>query len=136
MQDDPMTRAVTTAPNQAAPVARVSNADSTTLALLTEWLQGAGYRVVADDAEHEPTRATVSIVDVPFTRTGAQIIEGVAQRHPGEPIIALSATFLSSVGCGGGCAKRLGVEAVLAKPFSRASLLGALERAAPLPRRP
>lgn len=118
-----------------APVVRVSNADGTTLALVSEWLAGAGYRVVAEgDAVPGHDKATVSIVDVPFSRAGTEIIEAVSRRHPGEPIIVLSATFLSSVGCGGGCAKRLGVAGVLPKPFSRASLLGALERLAPLPR--
>ncbi len=134
MQDDPLTLSATKA---TAPLVRISNADGTTLALITEWLAGAGFRVLGE-GDHASARdpATVSIVDVPFTRAGAEIIESVAKRHPGEPIIVLSATFLSSVGCGGGCAKRLGVAGVLPKPFTRASLLGAVERLVPLPRDP
>jgi DNA-binding NarL/FixJ family response regulator len=125
MQDDPTPPVVT------QPVVRVSNADGCTFALLSEWLAGAGYRVVSDIGA-PAAKATVSIVDVPFSRTGAaEIIQGVSHRHPGEPIIVLSATFLSSVACGGGCAKRLGVAGVLPKPLSRAALLTAVERFAP-----
>jgi CheY-like chemotaxis protein len=112
------------------PIVRVSNADATTFALLSEWLADAGYRVVDDDKSS--SGATLTIVDVPFSRTGATaLIESVSNKHPNEPVIVLSATFLPSVGCAGGCAKRLGVAGVLAKPLSRAALLTAVERLAP-----
>jgi len=61
----------------------------------------------------------------------ADLIRRVTQNHPEEPILALSATFLSSVSCEGGCAKRLGVAGVLPKPLSRDALLAAVARFAP-----
>jgi DNA-binding response OmpR family regulator len=114
------------------PLVRVTNADATTRALLCEWLTAAGYRVdngIDADTSGAADRATVAIVDVPYTRTGAaDIIQTVMRQHPDEPILALSATFLSSVSCSGGCAQRLGVAGVLPKPVSRETLLAAVAR--------
>lgn len=139
MKDDPAPARVTSA-THSRPLVRVSNADATTRALLSEWLTSAGYRVKggADDQDSETTdendRATVSIVDVPYTRSGAaDIIQNITRLHPGEPILALSATFLSSVSCCGGCARWLGVAGVLPKPLSRDTLLAAVARFASQP---
>jgi DNA-binding NarL/FixJ family response regulator len=123
MADDPVPARTTS-----RPLVRVSNADATTRALLAEWLTAAGYRVDSGPGD-AADRATVSIVDVPFTRSGAaDIIQSVTRLHPGEPILALSATFFSSVACSGGCAQRLGVAGVLPKPLSRETLLAAVAR--------
>lgn len=110
---------------------RVANADGATLGLLREWLHAAGYQVASerggDVGAQEP--ALVTIVDVPFSRHGAaELLERVARTFPGEPMLALSATFFSNVTCGGGCARRLGVAGVLPKPVARDALLAAIER--------
>ncbi len=134
MKDDPASARVTST-SASRPLVRVSNADATTRALLSEWLTSAGYRVKGgtdagtEGNALEDDRATVSIVDVPYTRSGAaDIIQNITRLHPGEPILALSATFLSSVSCSGGCARWLGVAGVLPKPLSRETLLAAVAR--------
>lgn len=110
---------------------RVANADGATLGLLREWLHAAGYRVASGRGGEAGVReqALVTIVDVPFSRHGAaELLEQVARDFPGEPLLALSATFFSNVACGGGCARRLGVAGVLPKPVARDALLAAVER--------
>jgi DNA-binding NtrC family response regulator len=113
------------------PLIRVTNADGAMLGLLREWLGAAGYCVTggrngeAASGEH----ALLTIVDVPFSRCGAaELVQRVTQENPGEPILALSGTFFSTVACQGACAQRLGVAGVLPKPVTRDALLAAVER--------
>jgi DNA-binding NtrC family response regulator len=113
------------------PLIRVANTDGAMLDLLREWLGTAGYEVLAGriDEATGAERALLVIVDVPFSRHGAtEILQRVTQAHPGEPILALSATFFSNVHCSGACASRLGVAGVLPKPVAREALLAAVER--------
>jgi DNA-binding response OmpR family regulator len=115
------------------PSIRIANTDSATLGLLREWLSGAGYRVFADRLEPTQTgsdeAAVLTIIDVPFCRHGAtEILRQVSEQHPGAPILAMSATFFSSVRSDGACARRLGVAGVVPKPISRDKLLAAVDR--------
>jgi len=111
----------------------VSNADRAMFGLLAEWLTSVGYEVVnadADGASAAPgTKFSVAIVDVPFARHGGvELTKGVSARHPGTPILALSATFFSNVLCSGECARAFGVAGVLPKPVAREALLEAVDR--------
>lgn len=113
------------------PSIRVANTDGATLGLLREWLSSAGYRVFAERLEQTSSdeEAVLTIIDVPFCRHGAtEILRQVSEQHPGEPILAMSATFFSSVRSDGACARRLGVAGVVPKPISRDKLLAAVDR--------
>jgi DNA-binding NarL/FixJ family response regulator len=103
--------------------------DRATVDLLREWLSADGY-AVEDEAHAVPhTRSALVIVDIPFARHGAlEQLRRVSERHPGARILALSATFFSTVKCGGDCAQALGVAGVLPKPVPRAELLAAVRR--------
>jgi DNA-binding response OmpR family regulator len=135
--DAGMDRDISLPPGRGAPVSgalpliHVANADGATLGLLQEWLSAAGYRVRAerrgDTTEDEA--ASLLIVDVPFCRFGAgEVLRRVGAEHPDTPIIAMSATFFSTVRSDGACAHRLGVAAVVPKPIAREKLLAAVER--------
>lgn len=113
------------------PSIRIANSDSATLGLLREWLSGAGYRVFAERLEQTSSNeeAVLTIIDVPFCRHGAtELLRRVSEQHPGEPILAMSATFFSSIRSDGACARRLGVAGVVPKPISRDKLLAAVDR--------
>ena len=115
------------------PLIRVTNADGAMLGLLREWLGAAGYNVTgARNGEAAlGGRALLTIVDVPFSRCGAaELVQKVTQENPGEPILALSGTFFSTVACEGACARKLGVAGVLPKPVTRDALVAAVERLA------
>lgn len=115
------------APPEIAPLVSVLDMDRAGLDLLSEWLTQAGFRVSDVRGAHG---AAVLIVDVPFARGGArEHLRGIAQRHPGKPIVVLSPTFFSSVRCHGDCARSLGVAGVLPKPVSRESVIGAVRDA-------
>lgn len=112
----------------------IVNADPATLGLLREWLGAEGHRVIDErrgqDSVQEPIAAV--IVDVPFARHGGlELLSRVAARYPGTPVLALSATFFSSVKCSGGCAHALGVTGVLPKPIGREALVTAIRNLLP-----
>lgn len=112
----------------------VANADPSTFGLLCEWLGAEGYRVIDERAATEEVREPIAavVVDVPFARHGGlELVQQVAARHPGAPILALSATFFANVKCSGGCAHSLGVAGVLPKPLARDALVDALRKLAP-----
>ena len=72
------------------------------------------------------------IVDLPHPRRGAsEVVRGLALRHPGAAVIALSSNFFPSVQASGALARELGVAAVLPKPLARAALLDALRKRLP-----
>ena len=97
--------------------------------LLVEWLSAAGYSVraptpgggeVIDDTD-------LVIVDVYMPRhEGARRLRAVKAAHPETPVIAISGQFRP--GLRGSCtaAEALGVQQVIAKPFSRRDLLAAV----------
>jgi CheY-like chemotaxis protein len=114
------------APDAAASGAliRVVDVDRATLDLLTEWLRSAGYAVAVGD---DPGAAALAIMEVPFTRHGGrELVQRVAEKYPGTPILALSPTLFSNVQCGGNCAKALGVAGVLPKPVAHEALIDAI----------
>jgi CheY-like chemotaxis protein len=97
--------------------------------LLVEWLSAAGYSVRAAlpgdvDASDD---ADLVIVDVYMPRhEGARRLRAVKVAHPETPLIAISGQFRP--GLVGSCtaAEALGVQQVIAKPFSRRDLLAAV----------
>jgi CheY-like chemotaxis protein len=100
--------------------------DPATAELLREWLTAEGHEVVGERTGGEAAPVSLAIVDVPFARQGADLLRQVAARHPQAPLLALSATFFSSVKCTGDCARSLGVDGVLPKPVSREALLATI----------
>jgi DNA-binding response OmpR family regulator len=113
----------------------VVDTDRALLALLEEWLDVCGW-CVASDQDHAATACTgrfdVLIVDVPHPkRGGVELLQQLAARHPGAPIIALSSTFFPGVETTGGVARTLGVACVLPKPVARESLIAAVRSLLP-----
>jgi CheY-like chemotaxis protein len=94
--------------------------------LLMEWLSAEGYSVrTADPGDALATDdADLVIVDVYMPRQeGAKKLRVVKAAHPETPLIAISGQFRP--GLAGSCtaADALGVQQVIAKPFSRRDLL-------------
>jgi hypothetical protein len=121
----------TTPESTGLPLIRVANTDGATFGLLREWLGAAGYIVRGDRPGDTPEseEALLTIVDVPWCRHGAaELLRRVSEQHPGRPILAMSATFFSSVRSDGACARKLGVAGVVPKPIAREKLLAAVER--------
>jgi CheY-like chemotaxis protein len=117
----------------AAPGPRVLvvDTDRVLCGLIEEWLGGCGCEcsVLAQDADDGPVQeADVVVVDVPFPRQGGlDLLQRVASRHPGTPIVALSSTFFAGVESSGALARSLGVAAVLPKPVAREALIRAVK---------
>ena len=100
--------------------------------LMTDWLEGAGYRVLkaADcrSAAAALERAPVLVVTdmcMPGPR-GVEAIRWIRQKDPGARVIAVSGHFGSGCGCSEDEAVRAGVSRALAKPLKRAQLLRAV----------
>lgn len=90
--------------------------------LLTEWLEEAGYRLAA--AGHG---ANLVIASVSMPRqSGVQRIQEIQSRHPGVPVIAVSAHARAGLSTVGAAADLLGVQRVIAKPLAREDLLEAV----------
>ena len=106
----------------------MANADSSLYGLVEEWLTAQGSTVALErgDAGRDHGFDLV-VVDVPFPRQGGRdMLERIAQAHPGIPIIALSSTFFDGIDRNGAVARSLGVASVLPKPVTRDSLLAAV----------
>jgi len=97
--------------------------------LLAEWLTAEGYcveSVAGDNAQPSPSVDLV-IVDVYMPRClGVERLRSARRTYPGVPIIASSGQFRAGLDCAGPAAQALGVERVMAKPFSRETLLDAV----------
>ena len=97
--------------------------------LLAEWLTAEGYcveSVAGDNAQPSPSVDLV-IVDVYMPRClGVERLRSARRTYPGVPIIVSSGQFRPSVDGAGSTARALGVERVVAKPFSRETLLDAV----------
>ena len=120
-----------------APRILVVDADPALLGLLEEWLEGQGFRVIAEGGSEESVRNAfdLAVVDVPFPRHRGLIqLKGVAERHPGVPILALSSSFFAGVAGTGLVARDLGVAAALPKPLSREALVAAVAKLLDAPR--
>jgi DNA-binding NtrC family response regulator len=101
--------------------------------LMADWLIAAGYLVdLAPEGasgiasvKAEPPALVVTDMYMPGT-CGAAVIAEVARIHPGLPVIAISAHFLSHHGITPDEAKALGAAFTLAKPFKRKDMVGAV----------
>ena len=94
--------------------------------LLAEWLTAEGYGVetVAGDKAQPSPSVDLVIVDVYMPRClGVERLRSARRTYPGVPIIASSGQFRAGLDCAGPAAQALGVERVMAKPFSRETLL-------------
>jgi CheY-like chemotaxis protein len=109
----------------------VVGADPATFDLLDEWLAEADCHVAAD-SPHDAGPANgyaLVVVDVPYPRhRPCEVLQRVAARHDGTPVLALSATFHCGVDLCGEVARSLGVAGVLAKPIRRDALVSAVRR--------
>ncbi|HEU0202702.1 MAG TPA: response regulator, partial [Burkholderiaceae bacterium] len=119
----------------AAPCVLVVDADPATLGLLQEWLGAAGFCVFEQHAgrsgapQARADRFDLAIVDVPFPREGGlETLQRLGREHPDTPILVMSSTFFSNIGCSGPCAKALGVAGCLPKPVPRDTLISAVHR--------
>ena len=97
--------------------------------LLAEWLTAEGYGVesVAGGKAQPSPPVDLVIVDVYMPRwLGVERLRSARRTYPGVPIIASSGQFRAGLDCAGPAAQALGVERVMAKPFSRETLLDAV----------
>jgi DNA-binding response OmpR family regulator len=97
--------------------------------LLTEWLTAAGYAVREPGQRGAPAGegADLVIVNLYMPRqTGADVVRAVQQAHPGTPLIAISARFRPGLDGSWWAARALGARKLIAKPFTREDLLGAV----------
>lgn len=117
--------------DRAAPAALLVDTDATLAELLAIWLRGAGLRVRVAQPADEPAPGPIDLIvaDLSYPRErGSERLRRVAERHPGAPVLALSAAFFAGVPSHGAVARDLGVAAVLPKPVTRDALLGAVAR--------
>jgi CheY-like chemotaxis protein len=94
--------------------------------LLAEWLSAAGYSVTAAAPAdtQAPEKADLVIVDVYMPRhEGARRLRAVKAAYPETPLIAISGQFRPGLDGSCAAAEALGVQQVIAKPFSRRDLL-------------
>ena len=94
--------------------------------LLERWLAEAGYAV----APHGPggdTRPVLVIVDVRDPQAADVLIHSLREYR--VAILAMSARFRRGLAGSAETARRLGVQAVLPKPFTRTELLVAVREA-------
>ena len=104
--------------------------------LLAEWLTAEGYAVasVAEDNAQPSSSVDLVIIDVYMPRwLGVERLRSARRAYPGVPIIASSGQFRAGLDCAGPAAQALGVERVMAKPFSRETLLDAVRSVIGLP---
>ena len=97
--------------------------------LLTEWLTGAGYAVRERGLRAAPAAggADLVIVDLYMPRqAGVDVVRAAQQAHPGTPVIAISAQFRPGLAGSWWAARALGARKLIAKPFTREDLLGAV----------
>ena len=96
-------------------------------ALLREWLSEAGYRVRAAPPGVDLGSAGLVIVSVYMPKqSGPQLVREIQAAHPGTPLIAISGQFRAGLPAAGATAQTLGVQQVIAKPFTCTDLLSAV----------
>jgi DNA-binding response OmpR family regulator len=112
----------------------VVETDDLVRGLLEQWLGDEGYavsvralRTLTENRSVE-NGPSLLIVDVPNPKSAAAIIQALKQVYP-SPVLVLSARFRRGLGASPSVANRLGVRKVLAKPFTREELLGAVNEA-------
>lgn len=101
--------------------------------LLTDWLEGAGYRVRRATnccaGVEELHRQVPALVVTDMFMPGPCAAEAIAQLkrgHPGIALIAVSGHFNSGEGLSAEAALAAGADRALAKPIKRADLLRAV----------
>jgi CheY-like chemotaxis protein len=97
--------------------------------LLKEWLTAAGYAVRERSLRGAPAGegADLLIVDLYMPRqAGADAVLAAQQAYPGAPVIAMSAQFRPGLAGSWWAARALGARKLIAKPFTREDLLGAV----------
>ena len=92
--------------------------------LLERWLGEAGYEVVRAPAGINPA---LVIADLPDPASAEAFVASV--REYAAPILLISARFRRGLADSAAAARRLGVEKVLPKPFTRDEFLSALREA-------
>ena len=98
-------------------------------ALLQEWLSDAGYRVRAASPGRMGDLGGASLVIVSVympKHSGPQLIREIQAAHPATPVIAISGQFRAGLSTVGATAQTLGVQQVIAKPFTCTDLLAAV----------
>ena len=98
-------------------------------ALLQEWLSKAGYRVRVGPPGRmrDPGTAALVIVSVYMPKhSGPQFVREIQAAHPRTPVIAISGQFRAGLSTVGATAQTLGVQQVIAKPFTCTDLLAAV----------
>jgi DNA-binding response OmpR family regulator len=98
-------------------------------ALLQEWLSDAGYRVRAASPGRMRDLGGASLVIVSVympKHSGPQLVREIQAAHPGTPLIAISGQFRAGLSTVGATAQTLGVQQVIAKPFTCTDLLVAV----------
>ena len=98
-------------------------------ALLQEWLSKAGYRVRVGPPGRmrDPGTAALVIVSVYMPKhSGPQFVREIQAAHPRTPVIAISGQFRAGLSTVGATAQTLGVQQVIAKPFTCSDLLAAV----------
>ena len=96
-------------------------------ALLQEWLSDAGYRVRAAPPGVNLGGAKLVIVSVYMPKhSGPHLVREIQAAHPGTPLIAISGQFRAGLSAAGATAQTLGVQQVIAKPFTCTDLLAAV----------
>jgi DNA-binding response OmpR family regulator len=97
--------------------------------LLKEWLTAAGYAVSVRTLREPPAgdSADLVIVDLYLPRqSGCETVRAVKQAYPGAEVIAISARFSPRLAGSWRAAQALGAQGLIAKPFTRDDLLGAV----------
>ena len=95
--------------------------------LLKRWLREAGYVVKAVDAGalNHQSGADLLIANVPNPAFAAPLVSAL-RASSATPILLISARLRHRAGLTPHIARGLGVQGVLAKPFTRAELLAAV----------
>jgi CheY-like chemotaxis protein len=125
--------AVATDPTRRAGDILVIDDDAILRELVTDWLEGAGYRVrraasccaAMSELEKEAPALIVSDMFMPGP-CGAEAIAQLKREHPGVALIAVSGHFNSGQGISAEAALAAGADRALAKPVKRADLLRAV----------
>jgi CheY-like chemotaxis protein len=124
---------VATDPTRRAGDILVIDDDAILRELVTDWLEGAGYRVRRADSccaaiselQKEPPALIVSDMFMPGP-CGIEAIAQLKRQHPGVALIAVSGHFNSGQGLSAEAALAAGADRALAKPVKRADLLRAV----------
>ena len=106
-------------PVSAPPGVALCEPDEQLFALFSEWLQRAGFEPLGCASQASAARAALLVADVPMpAHDGAACIADLRRRFPHARMLAISSRFRPGLRGSIAAARTLGVDAVLAKPFS------------------